>query len=781
MSNNTGWIVGTVVTLLYAVPFIGNATTGDGGSTSVQSTQPTLESSALEGTAPLTAAEMSGDNNAASEDAAADAPAETTAAAAETTPAEGDAGQIDADRVINAEAESWLAHGRTYSEQRFSPLAKITTENVDSLGLAWSYETTTIRGLEASPIVVDGVMYASGSWSKVYAVNAKTGEEIWTYDPEVPGEWGRRACCDVVNRGVAVWKGRVYFGTLDGRLIALNAESGDVEWEVQTTDRERFYTITGAPRVVNDKVIIGNGGTEYGVRGYITAYAAETGDQVWRFYTVPGDPSKEPEHPEMAEAAKTWSTGGTEHKWWEIGGGGTAWDSMAYDPELNLLYVGVGNGSPWTRWERSPGGGDNLYLSSIIALNPDTGRLSWHYQTTPGDNWDYTATQHMILADLVVDGQMRQVIMQAPKNGFFYVIDRTSGELLRAEAYTKVTWATHVDMATGRPVENPDLSYKDRSREIFPGPAGGHNWHPMAYSPMTQLVYLPVHEESFFYSHDQNFKYHPKKWNTGNDFAGVGEAIDAAMVELNVGPDQLAGVGSLKAWDPVAGKARWQVAHDTTVNGGLLATAGNLVFQGTGNGRFMAINAETGQILKSIDTKTGIIAPPITYLVDGEQYVAVMAGWGGGAAVNTRNNSAAVHQYGNNGRILVFKLDGDPEVPPQPSKHDRAIPEPPSIEVDAATLKKGEQLFRRTCAVCHGFYAVGNYDYADLRYSPPEVHEAYEDIVLGGILAAQGMASFADVLDKDDVKAIQAYVVTQARRDYDKQQKAAAADTNAGE
>ncbi len=360
---------------------------------------------------------------------------------------------VDSERVTNANSEpgNWLAHGRTYDESRFSPLTKINADNVGELGLAWYFDTGTDRGLEASPIVVDGVMYTSGSWSVVFANNAKTGELIWSYDPKVPKEWGAKACCDVVNRGVAVWKGRVYVGTIDGRLIALDAVTGEVAFDVNTIDRTKPYTITGAPRIVNDKVIIGNGGAEYGVRGYVTAYDTTSGEQVWRFYTVPGDPEQPFENPILEEAAKTW-TG----RWWTMGGGGTVWDSMAYDPELNLLYIGVGNGSPWNQFLRSPGGGDNLFLSSVVALNPDTGEYVWHYQTTPGDTWDYTATQHMILADLMIEGEVRKVIMQAPKNGFFYVLDRVTGEFISADAYVPITWATSVDPETGRPVETEE-------------------------------------------------------------------------------------------------------------------------------------------------------------------------------------------------------------------------------------------------------------------------------------------------------------------------------------
>lgn len=329
----------------------------------------------------------------------------------------------------------WLSHGRTYAEQRFSPLTEITDKNADQLNLAWSIDLANNRGLESTPLFHEGVLYATLSWSRAIAVDAKTGKILWTFDPQLDRGDARYACCDVVNRGVALWEGKVFMGTLDGRLIALDAKTGEQLWSEQTTDPAQPYSITGAPRVVKGKVIIGNGGSEYGVRGYFSAYDAQTGKMDWRFYTVPGDPSQPYEHPELEAAAKTWSG----DSYWKLGGGGTAWDSMAYDPELDLLYVGTGNAAPWNREVRSPEGGDNLYVSSILAIKPDTGRLAWHYQVTPGDSWDFTATQQITLAELELEGKMRKVLMQAPKNGFFYVIDRETGELLSAEKFGKVT------------------------------------------------------------------------------------------------------------------------------------------------------------------------------------------------------------------------------------------------------------------------------------------------------------------------------------------------------
>ncbi|MFP6835092.1 MAG: PQQ-dependent dehydrogenase, methanol/ethanol family [Pseudomonadales bacterium] len=663
---------------------------------------------------------------------------------------------IDGERITNADEEpgNWLAHGRSYDEQRFSPLADISTETIDDLGLAWHWDTGTLRGLEATPIVVDGVMFSTGSWSVVWAHDAKTGELLWQYDPRVPREWGKFACCDVVNRGVAAWKGRIYVGTIDGRLIALNAGTGAPDWEVQTTDPKRPYSITGAPRILKDKVIIGNGGAEYGVRGYITAYNADTGAEEWRFYTVPGDPAKPFESRAMEIAAPTWRGG----KWWEIGGGGTVWDSMAYDPELNLLYIGVGNGAPWNRYIRSPGGGDNLYLSSMVAINPDNGSMVWYYQTTPGDTWDYTAVQHMILADIEIEGEARKVIMQAPKNGFFYVLDRTNGEFISAEAYVPVTWATRIDSETGRPVENPDAHYANAVKTIRPGPLGGHNWHPMSYSPNTGLVYIPALDLAWKYAQDNAFKYQPEDWNLGVATSEMAPSKD---------PDELIEAlqdvkGHLAAWDPVAQQEVWRVQHPMTWNGGLLSTAGNLVFQGRADGVFAAYRADTGALVWEFPVDVGIIAAPVTYTVDGEQYIAVVAGWGGAFALTSgvpRHKANVLSE----GRILAFKLGGDSQLP----RLDVAfidVPEPPAMHTTPEQVAAGEGLYHRYCAVCHGpgvTQSTGGI--ADLRYSTGAIHDSWDSIVRGGAFAGKGMAGFSHVLEERDAQAIRAYVTEQTR------------------
>jgi PQQ-dependent dehydrogenase (methanol/ethanol family) len=674
-----------------------------------------------------------------------------------TPAAEPKAGRVDAERVARADQDAgqWLVHGRTPSEQRFSPLAAIDRGNVSSLGLAWSFDLGSTRGVEATPIVVDGVMYVTASWSVVFALDAATGRELWKYDPKVPGEWARHACCDVVNRGVAVWEGSVFVGTLEGRLVSLDAATGAVNWEVLTIDPKRPYTITGAPRVLKGKVVIGNGGAELGVRGYVTAYDAKTGAQVWRFYTVPGDPSQPFEHPEMEVAAKTWSG-----EWWKVGGGGTAWDSMAFDPELDLLYVGTGNGSPWSRIARSPGGGDNLYLCSILALRADTGELVWHYQTTPGDNWDYTSVQPIILAELEIGGATRKVLMQAPKNGFFYVLDRATGELISAEPYVAVTWATGVDPTTGRPIETEQSSYLEKAKLMLPGPQGGHNWQPMAFSPKTGLVYLPAHDTPFWYAKEGVFKVRPGTWNLGLDMDVVVERTET---------DTPVAKGQLIAWDPVAKQARWRVEHEGHWNGGTLSTAGGLVFHGLGNGVFRAYHDETGEVLWEVRSQTGIIAAPISYALGDEQYVAVATGWGGGSIAAGLNETTAIANHHNVGRVLVWKLGAANPMPTNPPR-DRTIPPPPVLEASAEQVASGKSVYDYNCLWCHGFSAASSFLVPDLRMMSAERHQAFEDIVLRGALRGTGMPSFEGMLTPEEVASVRAYVVGEARKAYEKQQ-----------
>lgn len=667
------------------------------------------------------------------------------------------AATVDSSRLTHADQEpgNWLTYGRTYSEQRFSPLKLINDQNVGQLGLAWYVDLDTRRGEEATPLVVDGVMYYTTAWSKVYAVKAATGERLWSYDPKVPREWGVNACCDVVNRGVAVWQGKVYVGTLDGRLVALDAASGAPVWETLTIDPKFPYTITGAPRVVKGKVLIGNGGAEYGVRGYISAYDAATGKMAWRFYTVPGDPLQAPENAAMEKAAKTWT--GARGK---LPAGGTVWDSMAYDPDLDIVYFGVGNGTPWPRRKRSAQGGDNLFICSVVAVKAETGEYVWHYQETPGDTWDYDSAQAIVLADLTINGSPRKVLLHAPKNGFFYVLDRATGELLSAKPYTAVSWATGIDLKTGRPIENPQARYEEaKSGPMTPGPLGGHSWHSMSFSPVTNLAYIPVQDSGFLYKSDEHFQQRPVGYNVGLDFVAAGMPQQPEVKKAILSTIK----GHLAAWDPVQQKEVWRVERPTPANGGILSTAGNLVFEGTAQGSLEAYRADNGQKLWSAEAQSGIVAAPMTYTVNGEEYVTVLAGWGGVFSLATGEVAHATARPQNVYRLLAFKLNGKVSLPPLPEYTAPKLT-PPKPTASAPAVKKGESLYQSICSPCHGDVAVSGGVLPDLRFSGMLDSDQWFDIVLKGILKSRGMVSFEKDLSHDDAAAIRAYVIFRANQ-----------------
>ena len=655
-------------------------------------------------------------------------------------------GKIDGAAIqANArETRDWLSYGLDYAETRFSRLRQINTDNVRVLGLAWSYNLESTRGVEATPLVVDGIMYVTASWSVVHAVDARTGKRLWTYDPQVPKEAGYKGCCDVVNRGVALHKGKVYVGAYDGRLIALDAATGAVKWEKDTIiDRTRSYTITGAPRVFKGNVIIGNGGAEYGVRGYITAYDAETGAQKWRWFTVPGDPSKPFEDESMARAAKTWDPSG---KWWEAGGGGTVWDTMSFDPELNLMFIGTGNGSPWARSKRSPSGGDNLFLASIVALNPDTGKYVWHYQETPGDNWDYTSTQPMILADLKMDGKTRKVILHAPKNGFFFVIDRTTGRLISAKNFVDVNWATGYDQE-GRPKETPEARVVDRPREIIPSAYGARNWHPMSFNPQTGLAYMPVQGVPINLMDNKNWK---MGGNTpGEPHGGMGWNL---AMYANVEPPKSKPFGRLIAWDPVKQQAAWTHEHVSPWNGGTLTTAGNLVFQGTADGRFVAYNATTGDKLWETATGTGVVAGPVTYMVDGRQYVSIAVGWGGVYGVMHR----ATDRKGP-GTVYTFAIGSGQPAPEFVAYQQGSLVQ--GVKYDPAHVQEGTLLYVSNCVFCHGVPGVdrgGNIK--NLGFSSADAIANLDKIVFKGPFMSVGMPDYTGKLTTEQVEKIKAFI-----------------------
>ncbi|MCX7321936.1 MAG: PQQ-dependent dehydrogenase, methanol/ethanol family [Hyphomicrobiales bacterium] len=634
-------------------------------------------------------------------------------------------------KANGATTKDWPTYGLDYAETRFSKLDQINASNVKDIGLVWSYSLESIRGVEATPLVVDGIMYVTAPWSVVHAVDTRTGKRIWTFDPGVDREKGYRGCCDVVNRGVALYKGKVFVGAYDGRLIAIDAATGQKAWEKDTViDRKMSYTITGAPRVFNGKVVIGNGGAEYGVRGYVTAYDAENGDQKWRWFTVPGDPAKPFEDESMAAAAKTWDPAG---KYWVNGGGGSAWDTITFDPELNMVYIGTGNGSPWNRHIRSPAGGDNLYLGSIVALNADTGKYLWHYQETPGDNWDYTSTQPMILADITIDGQPRKVVLHAPKNGFFFVIDRTNGKFISAKNFVDVNWATGYD-ANGRPIEVAEARSPDKSFDSIPGAFGAHNWHPMSFNPQTGLVYLPAQgipinltgEKKFVQNDPGPFKY-------------------AATTGWNIG-------FTLNTWDPVKQKEAWRAEYVAPWNGGTLTTAGNLVFQGTADGRFVAYNAKTGEKLWESPVGTGAVAAPSTYEVDGKQYVSIAVGWGGVFGITQR----ATDREGP-GTVYTFAVGGKAPLPEFTKYQIGNLLK--GVKYDPKDVPEGTAIYVSACAACHGVPGVdkgGNVP--NLGYVAPEIISNLKDIVFNGPYKDKGMPDFTGKLTEADVTKIQAFI-----------------------
>ena len=678
------------------------------------------------------------------------------------TPSEPEAfAAVDTNRISTASAaDEWLTYGGTYDEQRHSSLIDVNKETVADLGVAWTYDLATNRGVESTPIVVDGVMYVTSAWSLVYALDAKTGEELWVYDPDVDRAVGVKACCDVVNRGVAVYDGKVFVGVIDGRLEALDAETGEVVWSKVTVDQSKPYTITGAPRVVNGKVLIGNGGAELGVRGYLSAYDANTGDKVWRFYTVP-NPEKQPDG-EISDAAFEDIgnvTLGDEGAWVTDGGGGTVWDSIVYDEVNDQIIFGVGNGSPWNREFRDPSGGDNLFLSSIVAVDAETGAYKWHFQTTPGDNWDYTATQTIILADLPVgeDGEARRVAMQAPKNGFFYVLDAESGEFISGDAFVPMNWAEGLD-ENGRPIEIADARYGAVPYEQLPGPLGAHNWHPMAFNPDLNLAYIPAQEIPQAYARDPRFETQPVGWNTGADFsAGVPPIAPPEVAKFLRSTLK----GRLIAWDPIAREARWSVEHGNAWNGGVLSTAGGLVFQGKLNGDFVAYDAETGDKLWNHELKSGGASGPGTYMIDGEQYVTITTGWGSafGLSAGFAYDETVPSTVG---KVVTFKLGGTGEIADPDFPMIDKTPKADSFG-DETMIAEGSVHYARNCTVCHGPLAVSSGVLPDLRWSAISGNEmAWKGVVVDGNLAANGMVSFADHLTPDQVESIRAYVLAQA-------------------
>lgn len=639
--------------------------------------------------------------------------------------------------------QDWLGYGRTHFEQRFSPLTDIHVGNVSTLGVDWYVDLPEATGLAATPLVADGKMYFITSRNVVHAVNATDGSPRWTYDPEVAKHTGNRMKASFLhgNRGVALWGDLVIFATVDGRLIALQAEDGKMLWSTQTTDPEQPLYISGAPKVFKDKVLIGNGGTENGPsRGYVTAYHASTGKQAWRFYIVPGNPADGFESDAMEMAAKTW-TG----EWWKYGGGGNAWHGFTYDPQFDAIYIGTGNGAPWNRKIRSPGGGDNLFLCAIVALDPDTGEYKWHYQTTPGETWDYNSNMDIVLADLMIEGQPRKVILHAPKNGFFYVIDRATGRLISAEPFAEVNWASKIDLATGRPVEVPGARYETESYQVTPGPLGGHNWPPMSFNPKLGLAFIPtIHQRYRFDDTVTDLKrWQSPDWQALAPTEGLGVSYTNESQTDDVS-------GSLQAWDPVAQKQVWSVPLPVDWNPGTLATAGNLVFQGRADGDLVAYDARTGEVLWKEHLGLGIAAPPITYRIGGKQYIALLVGWGSiYASLGEQQAYDLGWAYGlQMRRLIAFSLEGSQVLPVQPKPAPPQITAAPFIEVNDEIARKGEDIYGQ-CGYCHGNAAVSGGLAPDLRASAiPLSAEAFAEVVRNGALRSRGMPSYSNFSDE---------------------------------
>jgi quinohemoprotein ethanol dehydrogenase len=667
------------------------------------------------------------------------------------------------DEQQGAKTDNWMQHGRSHKEQRFSPLEQINSSNVSGLGVEWSVHIPS-DGLAATPIVIDGVIYMTSSFARVWAINAETGEQMWMFDPQagVHNSFANSYSARI-NKGVAVSKGKVYVGSPDCRLIAINADTGKQIWEKLTCDPSAEYAITGAPRVANGKVFIGNGVSDYGARGYVSAYAGDTGKLLWRFYTVPGNPDNPHENEILKMAAGTWADG------WAKNGGGSAWDAIVYDAELNQLYIGTDSALPWDVSVRSPGEGDNLFTNSIIALDADTGKYIWHYQTVPADAWDLNAANHMILADLDVSGKKEKVLMQAPKNGFFYLLERRTGKLLSAEKYVKVTWASHIDMKTGRPIENQSVRYyknKSNSAEVTPTIFGGHGWESMSYSPDTGLVYIPAHEFTSTYTSDPNapvggvvFNYYGEDLNEQK--TGLSEATKKRKI------------GKLIAWDPIKASPVWKVESELPLNGGVLSTAGNLVFQGSADGHFMAYEADSGQLLWKLKTGSATQASPVSYMLGDKQYVLIPVGASGISRFMVPLYGTADDAKGPS-RLIAFTLNGKQSLP-EVSTSTMSVPEPPKQTGSKEMIAEGEQLYEvAACGVCHGSTAVGQRSISssipDLRYMRKNQHTNFKDTVIKGYRRQMGMLPFDQIINNEQVEAIHAFLIDRQSRLYEAEQ-----------
>ncbi len=658
---------------------------------------------------------------------------------------------LDQARLLKGTSDTatWGQYGGSFNEQRFSPLTDINDTNIKNLGLAWYGDYDTNQNQHGSPLYVDGVIYVSTARNNLLAFDARTGKRLWTYAPvQIP-----HSNLGLVNRGIAAYNGKIYMGTLDGRLVAVNAKTGKSVWEVEVAPKSLVgtamydkYSESMAPRVAKGKVFIGASGGEYGVRGFIVAYDADTGKEAWRFWTVPGDPAKGPDHAAsdnvMKMAAATWSG----EFWKNSGGGGTIWDAIVYDPVTDLLYFGTGNGAGWNSVMRDGKRGDNLFIASMVAVKPDTGEYVWHYQETPGDSWDYDAISPMMTADLVFNGVKKHVILQPSKNGMMYVVEAATGKLISGDAFTTVNWNTGVDLKTGRPIEVPGARYETENWNVSPGAPGGHTWHQNAFSPVTNLIYIPTWENYSVMS--------PQKTGPGTTYqmVSMGRATPGEALKPN---NNTANNGWLEAWDPVARKIVWQTPKQPRGTSGVLATGGNLVFMGNSGGKHLsAYNAKTGEKLWDFDAQTDVYASPITYQLDGVQYVAASVG-------GTAQGDYFAPSYA---RMLVFKVGGNVKLPPNAPYTPRPLNPPPSTAA-ADVIAHGSVVYADNCAVCHGPQLVntGRSNAPSLATTPLlYVQEGFDQVVLKGGRVERGMLNFGDKLKPEDSVAVRAYIVSRA-------------------
>jgi quinohemoprotein ethanol dehydrogenase len=624
----------------------------------------------------------------------------------------------------------WAANGGDHSEQRHSPLDQINTSNLQQLGVAWYADLAERGQYQSTPLVVDGKLIITTPWSKAYAFDAKTGKQLWKYDPKVPREVVAGVlCCNVANRGAAYWNGKVIWATLDGRLVAVDIDDGKMVWESLTVDRTKALSITGAPRIGNGIVFIGQGGAEYLQRGYLSGWDADTGRKLWHWWAIPGNPADGfADQPEMEWAAKTWKG-----EWWKNGGGGTPWDGIIYDPQTDLVIFGTGNGSPWPAGTRSPGGGDNLFTASIVALHAKTGKYAWHYQATPMDSWDYDNTSPFTIADIVINGQKKHVVMQAPKNGFLYVIEVATGKVQSADLIVPgANWLTGFDEKNNwKPILNPHADPGRTMQGWTVTPLQAHLWFPQAFNPQTGLIYIPTRWGSLKIVAEPDLT----KSKQGLNNQGQPEF---APPSLGNHPTAF-----LQAWDPVKRKAVWKSTEGSGANG-VLSTAGNLIFQGKGND-LLAFRADTGEKLWTTAVNANFQAGFITYSVDGVQYLA------GAGVVGQRAG----------GRLIVLKLGGSMQVPP-PNPVPQPVLDPPPNFGDAAMLAKGQEKYGQLCTICHeARLNVGGFP--DLKMSPfLNSDAAFRAVVLDGALEEAGMLPFKKTLTVEEAEAIRAHIVSLA-------------------